>query len=479
MMKDQPNIIFITTDQQRFDTIQALGNNKIFTPHLNWMVSEGITFKRCYADCPICVPSRTSLMTGKRGYNTGIVDNMDHSNVMQTHATLPQLLTQHGYQTKAVGKMHFTPVRTNYGFEHMELPLDYMRMHNKNERQARPKAHGCGECELEPVISTVHENDSITKWTVDRTIDFIETRDTTRPFFIWTSFTKPHPPFDPCLNYWMLYRTEDMPEPIYGDWSNNLDQIPKGWMYQTYRFTNMYHYDVKQVQAIRRAYYANITQIDYSLGALFARLSELNLLENTWIVFTSDHGEMLGDHHMAQKNVYYEGAAHIPLIVKPPQGVLQQLRGTSSENLAELVDVTTTLLELAGIDTRNYQMDGTNLLDILQQEEERIFYGNTENNTFCVMQGKIKYLKTRLGGHELLFDLENDPYEQVNLMEVEAYAAIRDELRSLLVTFIQTHIPELIQSGEIVLAPEPQTAQEVGYKWLGFHSSQCEYDVLH
>ena len=92
------------------------------------------------------------------------------------------------------GKMHFEPARAHYGFEHMKPPLDYMREYDKKQVLAHPKAHGVGECEVEPVISTVDVKDSITSWIAEEAIDFLETRDTTRPFFLWTSFTKPHPP---------------------------------------------------------------------------------------------------------------------------------------------------------------------------------------------------------------------------------------------------------------------------------------------
>ncbi|MGL4345556.1 MAG: sulfatase-like hydrolase/transferase, partial [Cellulosilyticaceae bacterium] len=185
-MSTKQNIILITTDQQRFDTIQKLGNQAIFTPHLNWLVSEGITFTRCYADCPICVPSRTTIMTGKKGYTSGITNNQNHYEVMTQNKTLPKILGEYGYQTRAVGKMHFEPARAHYGFEHMLLPLDYYREYKRKSDVVRPKHHGVGENEVEPVISTVHENDSLTTWTVDQSIDFIETRDTTRPFFMWT-----------------------------------------------------------------------------------------------------------------------------------------------------------------------------------------------------------------------------------------------------------------------------------------------------
>ena len=476
---EKPNIILITTDQQRFDTIQALGNNKIFTPHLNWILTEGIAFTRCYADCPICVPSRTTIMTGKKGYKTGITDNMDHSSVMKNNPTLPQILTQNGYQTKAVGKMHFEPPRANYGFEDMELPLDYIRLHNKNQDKALPKAHGCGECELEPVISTVHENDSITKWIVDQTIDFIETRDDTSPFFVWTSFTKPHPPFDPCMDYWMLYNTEDMPEPIYGNWSENIDTMKKGFLYQTYRFTNMYRYDINQIKAIRRAYYANITQIDYALGLLYSRLQELNLLDDSWIIFTSDHGEMLGDHHMGQKILFNEGSAHIPLLVKPPKSVYGQLSGTKVDRLAELSDITVTILNAAGIDTSQYEMDGQNLLELLDQNDDRLFYGTSENINFCVMENNIKYIITRYGGQELLFDLNNDPMEKDDLSDDQNYVDIKEHLRKKMMDYIMQYSPELVKDGRLELLPVPQSERDVKDKWFGFHSNQYKYDVLH
>ena len=157
MAKD--NILLITTDQQRFDTLNAWGNQSIFTPHLNYMAAMGISYKNCYASCPICVPSRTTIITGRQGYESGVVSNATHETFMRActeeRSTLPAVLTDAGYQTCAKGKMHFEPARAHYGFEHMKLPLDYMREYDKKQVLAHPKAHGVGECEAEPVISTV------------------------------------------------------------------------------------------------------------------------------------------------------------------------------------------------------------------------------------------------------------------------------------------------------------------------------------
>lgn len=477
-MKKKPNIILITTDQQRFDTIQKLGNRAIFTPHLNWLVSEGITFTRCYADCPICVPSRTTIMTGKKGYTSGITNNQDHYNVMTENKTLPKLLTEHGYQTRAVGKMHFEPVRAHYGFEHMLLPLDYYREYRGKSHVANPKHHGVGENEVEPVISTVHENDSLTTWTVDRSIDFIETRDTTRPFFMWTSFAKPHPPLDPCYNYWALYEHIDLPAPVYGDWSEDAETMPKGFLRHTYALNNMHMFSEQQLKAIKRAYYACITQIDYSLGLLFARLREEGLFEDTWIIFTSDHGDMMGDHHMGAKFTYTEGAAHVPFIVRPPNNACQEYKGKRSAILTELSDIYPSILEMAGINVAE-KMDGESIFELLKKEKDRPFFGNCEKSTFCAMRNNIKYIMTVFGGQELLFDLSKDPYEKKNLIGDKQYEEVLCQLRGDVKVNLRQYNPELMEEGEILLKEAPKYDDD-SFKWPGFHSKTCEdVDVLH
>ena len=350
MAKD--NILLITTDQQRFDTLNAWGNQSIFTPHLNYMAAMGISYKNCYASCPICVPSRTTIMTGRQGYESGVISNATHETFMRActeeRSTLPAVLTDAGYQTCAKGKMHFEPARAHYGFEHMKLPLDYMREYDKKQVLAHPKAHGVGECEAEPVISTVDVKDSITSWIAEESIDFLETRDTTRPFFLWTSFTKPHPPFDPCRDFWELYDNIPMPDAVTGDWSRTVEETPQGFLAGSYENTNLHLFGKEQRAASKRAYYACITQVDYALGRIFGCLRENDLFKNTWIIFTADHGEMLGDHHMSQKNLFFEGSAHVPLLIMPPQG-RSLPQNISVEAPTDLVDLYPTILAMAGL----------------------------------------------------------------------------------------------------------------------------------
>ena len=197
-MSEQPNILFITTDQQRFDTIAALGYDHMITPQLDWLCDEGIAFTRAYSSSPVCVPARATIMTGLHGDSTGCTSNKRDLKPLANHPTLPQLLTKAGYQTRAQGKMHFRPSRCHYGFEQMELEADYYR--HMSKQGINVSRHGLALNQIAPGRASVPHGQSATEWVADRSIDFLETRDPTRPFFLWTSFEEPHPPFNPVKN---------------------------------------------------------------------------------------------------------------------------------------------------------------------------------------------------------------------------------------------------------------------------------------
>lgn len=473
----QDNILLITTDQQRFDTIEALGNQSIYTPHLDYLYTQGTAYTRCYADCPICVPSRTTLMTGRRGFESGVITNATHAAVMgaatAARQTLPALLTDAGYQTKAMGKMHFDPVRAHYGFESMTLPLDYLRECEKHGT-VRPKVHGAMECELVPALSTVEVKDSVTTWTVDGSIDFIETRDPLRPFFLWTSFTKPHPPFDPCRDFWQLYEGIPMPPAVYGDWSKDVAAAPQGFLAGSYENTDVHLFSPQQLANTRRAYYAMITQVDYALGRLFACLRENRLDESTWVIFTSDHGEMLGDHHMSQKNMFFEGSAHVPCLIMPPKG-----RGLPVnrrvDTLVELADIYPTILSIAGVPIPEKARG----VDLRAPFAERTFYGNSLNVNFCVMQDGFKLVYSACGDHTLLFDMTNDPMEQHDLAALPQYAAKRAALWQQLLAHTAATTPEALEDGHFRTTPAPAHPGDVAFRWLGFHYHDYSLDVFH
>lgn len=478
-MSDRPNILLITTDQQRFDTIAALGNQHIYTPHLDWLVDEGISFTRAYSDAPICMPARATIMTGKHGFTSGLTANSNAIVPMQTYPTLPGILTQAGYQTRAQGKMHFHPMRANYGFEHMELPMDYYRERHRNGHEGLPKEHGVGENEITPVISTVDEVHSLTHWTVRRSIDFLETRDCTRPFFLWTSFTKPHPPWDPCANYWTLYQNRNVPDPVLGDWSGTVEDTPQAFLEPTYALNNAHRMSKEQLKDAKRAYYACITQIDYQLGLLFARMQEMNLLKSTWVMFTSDHGDMLGDHHMAAKAIFLEGSAHIPLLIRPPADAWDDkaMAGKKVATLVDLADILPTVLGIAGVPVPE-DHDGINLISLVDSPINRDFYGVSDDSFYCLIHNKYKYIWARAGGEQLLFNLAEDPTEEHNLAGCESAGRMLDAMRNAVIQHMTTHGSPCVQDGKLKPGPAVLSPQHVK-KWPGFHSTVVDTDVLH
>jgi len=480
-MADRPNILLITTDQQRSDTIHAAGNPAIFTPHLNWLADQGVRFSRAYTDCPVCVAARATIMTGRHGHSNGLTSNAGSPVPMAEHPTLPGLLTDAGYQTRAIGKMHFHPTRGHYGFEHMELPFDYYRMMERQGLATRPKNHGVGENEMEPVFNTVDENLSITRWLCDRTIDFLETRDPRRPFFTWLSFPKPHPPFDCDWKCWQLYDGIDLPDPVRGDWSTAPDEVPDALRSSTFELNNVHRFSPQQLRNVRRAYYACISQIDYNLGYLFARMREMGHLEDTWIIFTSDHGEMLGDHWLGAKALFLEGSAHVPMIVRPPFKAWTDnaASGTVRDELVCLADLLPTLCGMADVPLpEGAAFDGIDLFDERATPRERLFGSCGERH--ALYEGSYVYSFAVRGGDELLFDLAADPHEQRELIRAGQGGAVLASMRDQMAAFLQRVQPDAFRDGRPTsVGPARREAEMASRRWPGFHSRAVESDVLH
>ncbi len=479
----RPNLILITTDQQRFDTIHHAGNKTIFTPHLNWLMAEGINFRRCYTDSPTCVAARATIMTGRHGFTNKLTTNAGDPKPMAVNPTLPGILTANGYQTRAVGKMHFSPVRANYGFEHMEILPDYIRT-MKRYNLGMPKDHGVGENEMEPVFSTVDESNSITRWTVERSVDFLETRDDTRPFFLWTSFSKPHPPFDCDRKYWDLYDGADFDVPVYGNWSEKAEHVPDSLREITRVLNNVDRFSPSQLRNIKRAYYACISQIDYNLGYLFGRLREMELLENTWIIFTSDHGEILGDHWLAAKGIHLEGSNHVPMLIRPPKKdwhASGDHHGESCDEIVCLADILPTFLGAAGVHPpMELRDDGMDLMAVYRGERKREYLFGQCGEAFMLLEGSWKYHFMAKGGDELLFNLENDPMEQRDLIRTGEAPDQLEKMRRAMADFLTQHLPEAVREGRPVASQPARTEKEVNaQRWPGFHSREVVADVLH
>ena len=474
------NFIFITTDQQRFDTIQCLGADYMLTPHLNWLVETGIHFRRAYAESPVCVSSRACMLTGRHFHKMGDCGWWSSPTTDRIEETLPSLLTRAGYQTHGYGKFHYQPPHCNYGWEHIEtLGFYYRELRMQRPDRLHAMDHGLGQNEMEPGFATVHENHSLTRWTVERGVRFLETRDDSRPFCLYLGFSKPHPPLDPPANYWSLYQNRSMPEAVYGDWSQDLNELPAGFMKDTWSLNGCDRWSPESIRETRRAYCALITQIDYQLGLLLARLRELGELDKTVILFTSDHGEMLGDHHMGAKGVFLEPSAHVPLIVRPT-AEWNQLRGTTCDSIACMADILPTFCTAAGAEVPD-RCDGIDLFAQATGDARRDRLFHLCKPTTGVLDGHLKYTWSMAGGEELMFDLASDPLEQTDLIRAGTHTAERDRLRCLLAGEMQKNNHAFAKNGTLAPdQPKPVRAEVRKTAWPGWHSSDhTRQDVLH
>ena len=258
MAAPQPNILLISTDQQRYDTVGASAPPFMRTPHFDQLAREGITFSRAYTSCPLCVPSRVSIMTGQNVYSHGMTHNGTTSDVLGREHTLPARLRNCGYQTAGIGKMHFTPQRTRHGFDEMLLPDDYYRQMQRDGHAVQPMRHGLGQNEIYPSLSTVPESQTLTSWIAEQTALYISTRrDPAVPFFVWCSFSKPHPPLDPPEPYYSMYRDCEIPEAVIGDWRDG-DDCPAVFRREQ-TIWGADRIDRQTIRAARLAYYGLIT----------------------------------------------------------------------------------------------------------------------------------------------------------------------------------------------------------------------------
>jgi arylsulfatase len=488
---DRPNILLVTTDQQRFDTIGSRAPAFLRTPHLQQLAREGTSFACAYSDNPLCVPSRASIMSGQSVWSHGMVNNGTTSDVLGQRGTLPDLLHEVGYQTYAIGKMHFGPERARHGFDEIVLPADYYREMTRRGLPVAPMRHGLGQNELYPGMSTVPEPLTLTSWLCEQAVLFLrERRDPLRPFFLWLSFSKPHPPLDPPEPYYSMYRSSDLPEPVVGDWAGD-DRSPAAIRRQ--RLKDSYDLIPREVyREARSAYYGLITQVDYNLGRVFAALQDHDELNETAVLFTSDHGEFLGDHRLGNKVLFHEPSAHVPFILRLPHSDGRLPRGSENQLPVSHRDILPTLLSIAGA-PEPPDVDGTDIVARAQDPASQLRYvtgmsagadaGNETPLYFAVTDGRWKYIWYPEGGREQLFCLEEDPQELADLAG-RAGEGSREKarLRAALIADMSTSGGrKYLVQGDLPAWPEPSESTEElrTTSWPGYHTENYHLDVRH
>lgn len=484
-----PNLLLITTDQQRADTLPPDAPSFLRVPHLQHLQHEGTTFSRAYADNPICVPSRTSIMTGNTVAEHGMLHNGETSDHIDRTTSLPSRLRGLGYQTAAIGKMHFHPPRARHGFDEMLLPDDYLAWIRATASLTQPMTHGLGQNELHPTLATVPEGLTLTSWIAEQSLRYIrDRRDPTVPFFLWTSFSKPHPPLDPPEPYYSMYRHKPVPTPVVGRWAASADE-PEALRRQRDR-ERVASLSTDVLTEARAAYYGLITQIDYNVGRILAGLQDTGDLADTLILFASDHGELLGDHNLVHKALFLEPAARVPFVLRPPLS-WGLVPGGECRVPVTLADVLPTLVGAAGGDPPD-GTEGRDLLAVLRDEAnvaDRAIEGMSAGYNADVTapiwlgltDGRWKYIWYPEGPAEQLFDLADDPGECHDLARDPAHTAVRAELHQRLVARHRQRGSPVLDGGELPRHPivvEAATRRQAA-SWPGFHTETFDLDVKH
>lgn len=454
----KPNILLISSDHHRGDCLSSLGHSAVMTPQLDQLSFEGVKFTRAYSTCPACIPARQMIMTGRDSYGFGLHHYNEGTEIPPSFPTLQSLLTASGYQSQAIGKMHLFPQRCRYGFENMILceegrRLDGMRRDDYEwhleERgfSGLAWAHGIGNNQAAARTWHLPEELHSTNWITREGCKFLERKDPRKPFFLWISYTKPHPPYVPPQAYRQIYAEREIPEPAIGKW---LDESPIPLcILDSWSGRNIDLVDRQERINIIRAYYGLITQIDHQIGFLLGDLREHGLLDNTFILYFSDHGDLMWDHGGMFKAALYEGSARVPLIIRPHAGFewerYDMHPGLSYTSPVALYDIMPTLLEIAGA-KHPTDIEG---IPLFPKHRRELLFGDYNGDHF-VTDGRLKYIWHRTGGIEQLFDLENDPKEEHNLEHEEK----RKTFRKLLLRFLKGKDP--IADGDCLLSiPHP------------------------
>lgn len=457
-----PNIILIITDQQRFDALGSV-NPSVISPNLDKLALDGNLFSNAYSSTPSSTPARAGLITGMSPWNHGMLGYGVQAEKYEF--TMPQLLSDAGYNTMGLGKMHFHPQRNTQGFDMLIIDesgrvqdnyfiSDYRQWFNNVAYGLNPDETNIGWNSHKAGVYKLDEELHPTQWTGDVAVNAINGYNSDKPLFLKVSFARPHSPYDPPKRVLDMYDNMDIPVPSVGEW------VCEEWRSQSDTTANLDAaigaFGDEYAKRSRRHYYASITFVDEQVGRIVDALKDRDMYEDTFIIFLSDHGDMLGDHNLWRKTYAYEGSAAIPFIVKLPANRKSlYTKGEEIEYPVEIRDILPTMLELCNIDQPEI-MDGCSLIPLLEEsnpkwreyidlEHSRAYWDT--NYWMSLTDGKIKYIWFRATGEEQLFDLERDPYEVKDLSTNTKYKKQLNELRDRLTQHLSVRGKDWVENG--------------------------------
>ncbi|WP_430809363.1 MULTISPECIES: arylsulfatase [unclassified Carboxylicivirga] len=456
----KPHIFLIMTDQQRGDCI-GKENEVIITPNLDALADDGVWFSNGYSSVPSCTPARAGLLTGCSPWQHGM---LGYYRVAEEYPNeMPQMLRDAGYHTLGIGKMHWHPQRNLHGFHQTLLDesgrvesdgfiSDYRQWFAQQAPGLNPDATGIGWNEHRAATYVLAEDLHPTYWAAQTAIDFVDAYNDEKPLFMKLSFARPHSPYDPPKRYLDLYKDADIPAPYIGDWADDFAAYPPN------KEAAFGDYGQEHAIKSRRHYYAAITFIDDQIGRFIATLKQKGMYDNALIIFISDHGDMLGDHHHWRKTYAYEGSTKVPFILKWPESTPAVMnKGTELLNCVELRDVLPTMLSVADIKQPN-NMDGRSLMDIVEHHDARwrpyidLEHATTydAHNYWCALtDGQQKYVWFFRSGEEQLFDLIKDPGEERNLIDDDNYKKALKTWRKAMVKHLRERGAPYVKRGKL------------------------------
>jgi arylsulfatase len=446
-MPTRPNILILFTDQQRADTIGALGNPIIRTPHLDRLCAEGTAFTSAYTPSPVCVSARCALHYGQYPSRTHCYEN---GSPMPTDGrqSFMDALTEAGYRTHGIGKCHFTPdLYAPRGFQSREYQEELVSNPDADNYLTFLHAHGfqhvCdphgirGEMYYVPQPAQMPATLHPTQWVGDRTTAFIEGQCVSdQPWMLFSSFIHPHPPFAPPNPWHKLYRAPMMPLPF-------VPQDAASLLTWGNREQNRYKYrdqglDQNLLRCMKAYYYAAISFIDYQVGRVLGALETIGQLDNTLVLFTSDHGELLGDYNCFGKRSMHDACARVPLLARLPG---RFLAGARCEAPASLVDILPTVLAAAGAACRTHAPDGEDLAEVAAgcSAREYVYLQRARERwaLYAAIGRHWKYAYSAPDNAEFLFDRVRDPRESRNHAGCAFYTEAQHAMRGVLMDHLR------------------------------------------
>ena len=460
----KPNILYLMTDQHRGDCLGCAGNKIVKTPHLDSIARDGVLFSNAYSSTPSCTPARSAILTGLSPWHHWMIG---YGRVAEKYPfELPQALRNAGYYLFGIGKMHWYPQRKLRGYHDILLDesgraqkpgfvSDYRRWFKQQAPELNPDETGIGWNDYRAKTYVLPERLHPTRWTADRAVEFIETYNRPEPFLLKVSFARPHSPYDPPKRFMDMYNEDEMPEPYVGNWAARYAE------HKDPPNPSLWHGDlgVRQAKKSRRGYYGSITFIDEQIGRILKALKKRGMYDNTLIIHFSDHGDMLGDHHLWRKTYAYEGSAKIPMLLRWPDSMgIEHQRGNTLKQPVELRDVLPTFLDAGGAPIPNH-LDGKSMLELVRGNtknwrqfidlEHSMCYSNDHWN--ALTDGRFKYIYYAYDGREQLFDLKKDPGELYDLAVESAHKSTLRQWRHRMVEHLSERGEQFVSNGKLVI----------------------------